>query len=133
MRGIVGRIGGMGAWTPRLLALVLVFRLLVPAGYMIDPAQAGLVFCSPPATAAAQAGGHGGADGHPGAPAPGKADERPCAYAALAAPPLPTVPPAFLPPTPDEASPPVLPAAQGRSRPGLAAPPPHATGPPMPV
>jgi hypothetical protein len=124
---MVGRIARLRGLAPHLLALVLVFRLLVPAGFMISPDHSGLVFCSAPAPSG-EAAHH---DGHSAAPA--KAGDGPCPYAAMAAPPLPPAPPMVFEPAPASAAPPIAPAAQSDLSRGLAAPPPPATGPPLPA
>lgn len=127
MRGRVGQIGRRWGAAPLLLALVLAFRLLIPAGYMIAPGQDGLVFCGP---VAAQPALHDGHEGHPDAPAAPTAGELPCPYAAVAAPPVPQAPPAILPPLRAEGAPPHSIPAEGRILTAMAAPPPPATGPP---
>src|SRR4051812_13921934 len=136
MRGIVRsmRRSGNPAWAA--LALVLLFRLLVPAGYMVGPDSAGrpgLVLCGG-AVGATVAGAHRhGHEGRPIAPAPSTPGEHLCPFAALAAPPLPPSPTAIVPPPPAAASPPAASLAEDMLRPALAAPPPPATGPPSPV
>jgi hypothetical protein len=86
---------------PSVLTLLLVFRLLIPTGYMIVPdgdGRPGLTLCAEPAQTAveqARQDGHGGHDGQPADPAPAGQKERPCAFAAFAAPPLPPSPPAL--------------------------------------
>lgn len=129
MRGVCGAV-------PPLLAFILLFRLLIPAGYMIAPdssGRPGLALCGAPAAAAAdQRPEHH--EGHGEAPAPARPGELPCPLAALSAPPLPPAPPVLLPPEPAAAAPPAAPARTGGvDSPALAAPPPPATGPPLPV
>jgi hypothetical protein len=134
MRGIFGSIGRSGGFVPPALALLLLFRLLIPSGYMIAPdreGRPGLVLCAAPAQAAAQSPSHGGHDNHPADPAPSKPGERPCPFAALAAPPLPPAPPGVLPRIPAAAMAPDLPAPAELPRVARAAPPPPATGPPL--
>ena len=136
MRGMVCSIGRKGGFVPSALALLLLFRLLIPSGYMIAPdhhGRPGLALCSAPARAAAKPAGHRGHDGHPAESAPSKPGERPCPFAALAAPPLPPHPPALESrlPAPDPV--PDLPEARAGPRPAPAAPPPPATGPPFSV
>ena len=106
-----------------LVALVLLFRTLIPAGYMIAPSSGWptLTLCEAPAPpASVHHEGH-----HPPAkPKP------PCAYAALAAPVLPPAPPAIATsPTPPET---VQPAWTARAwpSPGRTSLPPPSTGPP---
>jgi hypothetical protein len=118
-----------------LLAAVML-RLLVPAGFMIAPDAAGapaLVLCdgAAPAPLVAAAPVHA-MHGMHHAPRHDPAQHRqaPCPYAALAAPVLPPLSSAFVPPTPaHEALP--LPPLFARAAPGAAAPPPPATGPPL--
>ncbi|MFL6843454.1 MAG: DUF2946 family protein [Allosphingosinicella sp.] len=124
----ISLIGGRKAGA--LLALLLVFRLLVPAGWMIAPSQAGgpgFVLCDG-AVAAAPAM-HGHARDHDG-PAPAKTSDGHCPYAALASPALPPAPPSITVPvlSPDLAQQRI--SRDGR-RLGLASPPPPATGPPL--
>jgi hypothetical protein len=135
MRGIVGDIGRKGGFVPSALALLLLFRLLIPAGYMIAPDQQGrpgLTLCAAPVRAAAPAG-HGGHDGGSADPSPSQPGAGPCPYAALAAPPLPPEPPAVPSPLPAPALPLELTAGGELPRITPAAPPPPATGPPLPV
>lgn len=106
-----------------MLALVLLFRTLVPAGYMIAPSGGWpvLTLCETPAPAALA--GH---DGHH----PPAEPKQPCAYAALASPVLPPAPPQVLAP-PSEPGPAL--AARAASDPFLPGPasfPPPSTGPP---
>jgi hypothetical protein len=112
------------AATLALLSLVLLFRALIPAGYMIAP-SGGWAALTPCAVAATPAPGHH--DGHPGPAKPAP----PCAYAALASPALPPAPPPLaIPPAPPEP----LPApwsARTQPRPRPASPPPPSTGPPI--
>lgn len=134
MRGMADSIGRGGGLLPSTLALLLLFRLLIPSGYMIahDLAGApGLVLCAAPAQPAEQL--HPGHDGHPVDPAPPASDERPCAYAALAAPPIPPEAPALPPPSfAGSSTPEARAGAQlGRIAPGSPLPP--ARGPPITV
>lgn len=136
MRGMVGSIGRWGGILPSVLALLLLFKLLVPAGYMIaagGDGAPGLVLCSPEAQPRAQTADHGGHDRAPADQAPSSSGDRPCAFAALGAPPLPPPPPALPPQAPTAAVPPDLPEAPALRRLGAAAPPPPATGPPSDV
>jgi len=136
MRGMVGNIGSRGGFAAPVLALLLLFRLLIPSGYMIAPdhdGRPGLVLCAAPAQAAAEPTRHGGHDGHPADPAPSQPGEPPCPYAALAAPPLPPAPPLLQPQALAAVAPPDLPAGPDLPRPAPAAPPPPATGPPSAV
>ncbi|HYI41569.1 MAG TPA: DUF2946 family protein [Allosphingosinicella sp.] len=135
MRGVVGSIGHKGGLLSSLLTLLLVFRLLIPAGYMIAPdheGRPGLALCAVPAPAVAEAALHGGHDDHPVDSAPSGPAERPCAFAALAAPPLPPAPPA-VPPHLAAVAPLDLPAVADFPRVAPASPPPPARGPPLPV
>lgn len=132
MRGMVVSIGHKGGLLSPVLALLLLFRLLIPAGYMIAPdvqGRPGLALCAAPAQPPA-AGGHEDHGGDPAAPGPG---ERPCPYAALAAPPIPPAPPAVPPKAPIAVLPPDLPADPGLPGVAPAAPPPPARGPPVAV
>ncbi len=106
-----------------LLALVLLFRTLIPAGYMIAPAPGGLALtlCEAPAPPASP---H-----HQGHEAPAK-PKQPCAYAALAAPALPPAPPLIEAPPPRAESIPTARIALYSIPPGPASPPPPSTGPP---
>lgn len=141
MRGVVGNIGHRGGLLPSVLALFLLFRLLIPSGYMIAPdhdGKPGLVLCAAPARSAAEPVSHSGHDDlsdsdHPADPAPSGPGERPCAYAALAAPPLPPEPPAVPPRTFAAVLPPELPDGSDHPRVPPASPPPPSTGPPLPV
>ena len=132
MKGAVGQIRRATGLAPPVLALLLIFRLLIPGGYMIAPDEAGrpgLTICAATASAAPGPAQHSGHDKDPAAPAP-KAGELPCPFASLAAPPLTPAPPAVRAPAPVLAamvSP--LPNAPMR-RPAPAASPPPATGPP---
>lgn len=136
MRGMVVSIGNRSGLLAPVLALLLLFRLLVPSGYMIAPdrdGRPGLALCSMPAQPSSPQSIGGGHEGHgedPAAPAPG---ERPCPYAALTAPPLPPAPPAVPAHPAAAALPPDLPPAPGLPRVAAAAPPPPATGPPAAV
>ncbi|MFC3713241.1 hypothetical protein ACFOMD_11695 [Sphingoaurantiacus capsulatus] len=115
------------------LALMLLLRILVPAGWM--PAQAGgfaVTLCIDGGPVAAWIDADGRltrtAKGDAGQEMPGK--DTPCAFAAAGLPPLPVLAVAIAEPlavTLELAQPLALPAAIGR---GLAAPPPPATGPP---
>jgi hypothetical protein len=137
MWGRISKLGRSGGLVPTLLAFVLLFRLLIPTGYMIAPDESGrpgLVLCAFTVGAAADPTRHGGGhDGHPAAPEPSKPGEIPCPHAALAAPPLPPAPPAFLPPIEVATEPPGLAQTDGLQSLALAAPPPPATGPPSSV
>ena len=109
-----------------MLALALLSRTLIPAGYMIAPSDGWpvLTLCEAPAAPASM---HH--DGHdpPAKPKPT------CAYAALASPALPPAPPPFAaPPSPPETVPPGWMAPASVS-PGPASPPPPSTGPPAHV
>jgi DUF2946 family protein len=110
-----------------LLALLVLFRLAVPAGWMIAPAGAGgpgLVLCESAAPAPA---GH-----HRHEPLPAKHKSGLCPFASLASPTLPLTPPLVgIPAGPAEPAPAVPPPAG--YAPSPAAPPPPATGPPLPV
>jgi hypothetical protein len=133
---MVRRFRHWGGFAPAALALLLLFRLLIPSGFMIAPDQEGrpgLVLCSAPAQAAAETAQHPGHDGHPDDPAPSKPGEIPCPFAALAAPPLQPEPPAVEPKVRAVAVPPELPANPGFPRVAPASPPPPARGPPIPV
>jgi hypothetical protein len=134
MRGMVGRFRQSGGFASAALVLLLMFRLLIPSGYMIAPdseGKPGLALCAAPARAAVQASLHRGHDGHPADSVPDKTAELPCPFAALSAPPLPPAPPILVPmalaapPAPDR------PAAPGPRAVTPAAPPPPATGPPV--
>jgi hypothetical protein len=137
MRGMVGKFSQSGGFASAALALLLLFRLLIPSGYMIAPdheGRPGLALCAAPAQAAAQAALHGGHDGHPADdPAPSKPGEIPCSFAAPAAPPLPPEPPALASQAPYAAIPLYSPAGAGLPRIAPASPPPPARGPPNPV
>lgn len=136
MRGVVGNIGHRGGLLPSVLALFLLFRLLIPSGYMIAPdldGKPGLLLCAAPAQPAAEPALHSGHGVNPADPAPSGSGERPCAYAALAAPPLPPEPPAVPPRTFTAVLPPVLPYGSDQPRVAPASPPPPARGPPLPV
>jgi hypothetical protein len=123
----ISLIGGRKAGA--LLALLLVFRLLVPAGWMIAPSQAGglgFVLCDGAVAAAPAMHGHGDHDG----PAPAKPSDGHCPYAALASPALPPAPPIVAAPVSSPRLAQQTPSREGR-RLGLASPPPPATGPPL--
>jgi hypothetical protein len=135
MRGLVGNIGRKGGLLPSMLALLLLFRLLIPSGYMIaadHEGRPGLVLCAASGQPAAEAAPPGGHDGHPADPAPSKPGERPCPFAALAAPPFPPEAPA-VPPHAFAALAPELPAGGALPPVASASPPPPARGPPLPV
>jgi hypothetical protein len=129
----VGRLGISlvgGRKAGALLALLLVFRLLVPAGWMIAPIQAGglgFVLCD--GVVAAAPAMHGHARDHDG-PAPAKPSDGHCPYAALASPALPPAPPIVAAPVSSTRFAQQAPLHEGR-RLGLASPPPPATGPPL--
>lgn len=115
-----------------LLALVLLFRLLVPGGYMIgsdDAGRIGLILCGSAGAAAAESDEHHKA-GHE---MPAEPVQPPCPYAALAAPVLPPLPPLAVPPPPIGDSRTESGWEGDPVRPAPAAPPPPATGPPLPV
>jgi hypothetical protein len=137
MRGRVRRFRHSGGFAPAALALLLLFRLLIPSGYMIAPdheGRPGLALCAAPAKPTADSAPHGGHEGHPGEnPTPSKPGEIPCPFAALASPPLPPEPPAFAPRAPFAAIPQELPARPDLPLVASAAPPPPPTGPPLPV
>lgn len=131
MAGKFQRSGGVAA---SLLAFVLLFRLMVPAGYMIGPdggGRPGLALCAGMAAATAESESHEGHNGGSEAPAPAERGATPCAYAALGTPPLPPAPPVF--PTPSGTVEPSLAGVplDGVRHSALAAPPPPATGPPL--
>ena len=133
MRGMVGNSRQSGGFASVALALLLLFRLLIPSGYMIAPdpeGTPGLALCAGPARAAVQAAMHGTHDGHPD-PAPSSPDEIPCAFAALAAPPLPPEPPVVVPHFQSAGLPPDLPSNPDLRQVAPAAPPPPARGPPL--
>jgi hypothetical protein len=134
MRGRIGRIGERSGFVAPMLALLLLFRLLIPAGYMIAPdheGRPGLALCGVPAQAAADPARHGGHDGHDSDSAPSNPGELPCPFAALAAPPLPPSPPALPPLAAVEGVPPLLPDGADSPRVAPASPPPPARGPPL--
>lgn len=136
MRGMVGKFEHWGRVLPVALALLLLFRLLIPSGYMVAPdreGRPGLALCAAPARAAAEVAIGGDHDRHPADPAPAEAGELPCAFAAPAAPPLPPDPPVVAPRIPAPADSPEAPAGAGLVRVGAAAPPPPSTGPPASV
>jgi hypothetical protein len=133
---LVGKFRRSGSVAAPLLALVLLFRLLVPVGYMIGPdsgGRPGLVLCAATAGTKAERTPHHGHDHNPEAPAPAEPGKIPCAYAALGAPPLPPAPPIFVPPALPEAPDLVAARVDVVARPALASPPPPSTGPPLPV
>lgn len=118
-----------------LVACALLFRILVPAGWMPATAGAGLSlnWCGEsgigreaPAEARALLAKAIGSKPDK----PGKSDDKPCAFAAAAQPLAPAQLPQLAPPqTGLEPLPlPLLPVFPGR---GLAAPPPLSTGPPL--
>lgn len=126
----------MGRLLPPILALLLLFRLLIPAGYMIAPdheGKPGLTLCAASAQAASEPTLHGGHAGHDADPAPSNPGERPCPFAALAAPPLPPAPPSLPSQALAAAVPPELPANPAPPRVAPAASLPPARGPPMTV
>jgi hypothetical protein len=137
MWGGIRELGRSGRLMPALLAFVLLFRLAIPAGYMIAPDETGrpgLVLCAGVARPAAETARHGGGHvRHPAAPEPSKPGEIPCPQAALAAPPLPPQPPAFQAPIAVAADPPGPAPTDRPQLVALAAPPPPATGPPLPA
>jgi hypothetical protein len=136
MRGLAGKFEQSGGIVSVALALLLLFRLLIPSGYMIAPdrdGRPGLELCAAPARAAADAAINGGHDRHPADQAPAETRELPCAFAAPAAPPLPPEPPAVAPRSPAAAVPPDMPTGPSLVRVAPAAPRPPATGPPLPV
>ncbi|MEA3064426.1 MAG: hypothetical protein QOJ27_865, partial [Sphingomonadales bacterium] len=88
MTGKTGSGRRWGGTSGALLALLLLFRLLVPAGYMIAPDETGrpvLALCggagAEPAVGPTRGHRH---HGHPGAPVPPKPDGHSCPIAALA-------------------------------------------------
>ena len=93
----------------------------------------GLVLCGAVPGATASQEPHRAHHGHPAAPAPAKVDGNHCPFAALSAPPLPPAAPAIVPPLRFGTAPPPLRQIESLARPALAAPPPPATGPPLPV
>lgn len=110
-------------------------RMLIPAGYMIGADARGtpaLVLCDGTAgpLAASKPAMHHNRHGPPHEPAQHR--EAPCPYAAIAAPVLPPLPPAFAPPPPAPAPAPV-PAHIARESRAVAAQLPPATGPPLPA
>jgi hypothetical protein len=135
MRGMVASIGRRRGFAPAL-ALLLLFRLLIPSGYMVAPdhsGRPGLALCAASSGAAVQPVLHDGHAGHRTDPAPAKPGERPCPFAALAAPPLPPTPPALPPRAQAAFVPPAFPAPTDLPRVAPAAPPPPARGPPPSV
>ena len=133
---MVGKFRRSGGVAAPVLALVLLFRLLVPAGYMIGPdsgGRPGLVLCAGMTGAVAEPAPHHGHDGGPEVPAPAKPGEIPCVYSSLGAPPLPPAPPSLPPPSPAAEPPAAGIPLDGVRRSALAAPPPPSTGPPLPV
>lgn len=134
VRGRFGEVGRSGGAFAVLLAFVLLFRLLIPAGYMIGPDNAGrpgLILCGAAAKAMTAPDPHEGHRAEHEAPA--EPAQPPCPYAALAAPVLPPSPPLALAPPPAVPAPPVPAPAGNPAGPAMAAPPPPATGPPPPV
>jgi hypothetical protein len=133
MWGVIGSNRHWRGLAPSALALLLLFRLLIPAGYMIAPdhqGRPGLVLCAAPARESAQPERHAGHVDRSADKAPSKLGERPCPFAALAAPPLPPAPPAIPPRAPAAVVAPDLPPAD-LPRVARAAPSPPATGPPL--
>lgn len=133
---MVGSIGRSGGIMPAALALLLMFRLIIPTGYMIAPdagGAPGLVLCVPKGQPAAEAKGHGGHERAPAEQAPAEPGERPCAFAALSAPPVPPAPPVVPTRALPVAAPLELVAAAVLRRTAPAVSPPPATGPPLPV
>ena len=127
-------IGQRGGFVAPLLVLLLLFRLLIPTGYMIVPdheGRPGLALCGVTAPASAAPASHGGHDAHDPDRAPPNPGDRPCPYAALAAPPLPPSPPAVRPPAPVAVLSLFLPARSEFPRIAPASPPPPARGPPI--
>ena len=106
-----------------LLSLVLLFRTLIPAGYMIAPSSGGIALTLCEAAAPAASAHH---DGHEAPAQP----TQPCAYAALAAPALPPEPPPFGTPLPPSDSASVGWIAPASIPLGPASLPPPSTGPP---
>jgi hypothetical protein len=106
-----------------MLAFVLLFRILVPAGYMIAPSDGWPVLTLCEAATPGVPDEHGGH--HPASePKPS------CAYAALASPALPPAPPSVgIPPLAPEPAPAGL-ETRDSFRAGPASLPPPATGPP---
>lgn len=136
MRGMVRRFRHWGGFVPATFALLLLFRLLIPSGFMIAPdheGRPGLVLCSAPVPAAVDTAQHSGHDRHPADPAPSNPGEIPCPFAALAAPPLPPEPPTVEPKAQASAVQPEPPADSGFPPVAPASPPPPARGPPIPV
>lgn len=134
MRGNSGTVGQKGGFVAPLLALLLLFRLLIPSGYMIVPdhsGRPGLALCGVSAPVAAAPAAHRAHDGHDSDRAPSNPGDRPCPYAALAAPPLPPSPPAVRPQPPAANLPPFLPVRSDLPRIAPASPPPPARGPPI--
>ena len=105
-----------------MLAFVLLFRTLIPAGYMIAPTDGGLALTL--CEAAAPPAAHH--DGHESPARP----KQPCAYAALAAPALPPAPPLIAGPPPPPESAPAAWIVPESIPPGPASLPPPSTGPP---
>lgn len=136
MWGVMSRNRQSGGIVPAALALLLLFRLLIPSGYMIAPnaeGRPGLALCAAPAQAAVEAAMKGGHDSHPADPARSEAGQLPCAFASPAAPPLPPDLPAVTPQVPVAAVPPAIAGAAVAVRVVFAAPPPPSTGPPLSV
>ena len=130
---MVGNSRQSGGFASAALALMLLFRLLIPSGYMIAPdpdGKPGLALCAAPARAAVRAAMHGVHDEHSD-PAPSRPDETPCAFAALAAPPLPPEPPVLEPHFRSAAVAPAPAANPDLRQIAPAAPPPPARGPPL--
>lgn len=136
MRGMVRSIGREGGLLPSILTLVLLFRLLIPSGYMIVPdheGRPGLTLCAAPAQASVEPAFHTGHDGHGADPAPSNPGERPCPFAALTAPPLPPAPAAIPARAPAAVLSPDLPPGPVLGLIAPAASPPPSTGPPLSV
>jgi hypothetical protein len=134
---MVGKFRQSGGFVPAVLTLLLLFRLLIPSGYMIAPdldGTPGLALCAAPAQAAAEAALHGGHDGHPaGDSMPSRPGEIPCPFAAIAAPPLPPQPPALSPQVRAAVVQPGLPTDPDLPRVAPASSSPPARGPPIPA
>jgi hypothetical protein len=119
-----------------LFVLALTLRAMVPAGFMVGAAASGapaLVLCPgfepPPPVHAMAMRGHAPSHHHD----PAAHREAPCPFAALAAPAVPPSPPLFVPPAALSHQPVTQPRLQAASTLPLVAPPPPATGPPIPA